>query len=417
MNTRALWILSLVIFALTVHESLSQCTAEITATNTAPGIYLFRAVGRGACPPNRGTIRMYIDYWTGLRDCVAEPTEPCVAEWSSAVVCTPTDFEVEVKCEWGSSCGEAEWATARIHVESEHQPSISPKDINYYATVDPPYSGDLNATFHIVAPAAWSDRVVTYAWLPDGIAAGSDQIPFGEGPEFDRSRGIGIPTGQKFLAATIRSCGDKSATAIAAAHDNACCCQATPTAPPCVGQPISVSSGNMRMTDSDPLPGMPLLRTYDSTSSIASERFGSGWRSLFDPILRSTPLNGDTYVTVETAEAAAYVFRSSGGGFTQVWPQNGPPAVLAYNGADGTYTLHEPQHDVDVVARASDGVPLKYHSRSTGRDVIISYAGSLPTSVADSWGAWSWTLTTDGATGCITAISVDGTGLTWTYNV
>ena len=166
------------------------------------------------------------------------------------------------------------------------------------------------------------------------------------------------------------------------------------------------------MSDTDPLPsmrGVSLTRIYDSKSSATSGLFGMGWRSFLDVVTKAVSLDGDSYVVVQTADGERYVFRN----LVQVWPRNAMPATLVYDSAAGTYTLHEPQHDVDVVVRASDGAPLKYHSRSTGRDVVIGYAGSAPVSVTDSWGNWSWTLSTSGSR--ITAITIDGTTNTWQY--
>jgi len=252
---------------------------------------------------------------------------------------------------------------------------------------------------------------VTYQWLPSGASAGFERI----GDSTDEVD-VGFarhvpPAGDTFLKVTVWACSDRSATTIAAVADYGGSCQLTPTAPPCFAHPISVASGNMRMTDSDPLPsmpGLPLTRTYDSRNNVAG-RFGMGWQSFLDVVAKTVSADGDTYVVIRTGDGESYVFRN----FVQLWPQNGMPATLAYDGTAGTYTLHEPQRDVDVVVRASDGVPLKYHSRSTGRDVLIGYSGSVPVGVADSWNNWSWTLTANGNR--ISAVTVDGTANTWQY--
>src|SRR6266545_1634482 len=390
-------------------DGYGQCHLTYSFPEKSPGIFALHISASGSWPPpghNGGEVELYL----GSGPLRWRPGGPCVWEGDYVSICQPQDLYVGATCRDvnGTYVGES----GSMHLESKHQPSIAHGKVSPDATT----SGGLGMTADLTvhAPAAWRDRIVIYQWLPDLIDAGyrsvSDQTP----DDFSYTTGWIVPAGQKFLKATIWSCHDKHASVLIAPRDNPCCCQATPTAPSCVAHPISVASGNMRMSDTDPLPSSltPLSRTYDSTSHDVSGRFGMGGRSFLDSVLKSRDADGETYVTVETGEGTAYVFRGSGGVFAQAWPSNGPPATLLYDGS--AYTLHEPQRDVETVVRASDGLPLKYHSRSSGRDVLVSYSGSVPMGVADSWGNWSWTLSTDGA-GRVTAVTVDGTADTWQY--
>ena len=381
----------------------AQCQLSLTSTETAPGYFRLHAAASGSCTAgglHGGPVRL-----VNLASC---PDSPCVFDWTVVAPCHGDTTFVQAVCQ-DSACASVQEA-ASVHYQSNYQPAMFEKSATLYALGNGGTA--LAATLHVNAPASWPDRVMTYQWLPGLIDAGSKRIT-DNSDELDVGfAATEIPAGQSFLKATIWACGDKQATTIIAASDYACCCQAGPTAPTCVAHPIGLASGNMRMSDTDPLPSAPgvsLARIYDSKSGATGGLFGMGWRSFLDVVAKSVTADGDSYVTIQTGEGERYLFRN----FVQVWPLNAMRAALAYDAAAGTYTLHEPQHDVDVVVRASDGVPLKYHSRSTGRDVLIGYAGSMPATVADSWGNWSWTLTASGSR--VTAIAVDGTANSWQY--
>lgn len=397
----------LVLLPFAVPSAFAQCNLNTWAQENSPGVYTIHADAIGSCHANGkngGGVSLYIN---GIRQANC-PDGLCSFDVGTSVICQPYDPQISASC-LDAGCNAVSQSTT-LHIESDHQPQISNQPGGSFIAMANG-STSFSAAFHVRAPAAWTDRTVTYQWLPSGVVASTERITGGS-DELGVSFGGAVPPGALLLKATVLACGDKAATAIASPSNYACCCQSTPTAPQCVAHPINVASGNMRMSDTDLLPSMPglaLTRTYDSKNKAVDGRFGLGWRSFLDVVGSTLTADGDTYVTIQTGDGAIYAFRN----FAQIWPENGMPATLAYDGAAGTYTLHEPQHDVDVILRASDGVPLAYHSRSTGREARIGYSGSVPGSVTDSWGNWSWTLSASGNR--IAAIAIDGTSNAWQY--
>jgi len=388
---------------------IAQCNLSATYTTSSPGNYVLRYSAGGSFPPDGGSVEIFANGGS-VATC---PKSPCVVQFGESLSCTTVDINVGATC--FDATGQQRSQSTSLHIEPDHQPKIAAT----YAS--PTAGGDgsvaLSSQFQVTAPAAWTNRVVEFQWLPDLIDGGSVRIGDTTPDTFTVNGPSAVPPGQKMLKATIVSCGDAQDTAVVAVQDPACCCSASPTAPTCVAHPISVGTGNMRMADADPLPAgvAPLSRTYDSSNRGIAGRFGMGWRSFLDRGVTSVSVDGFVYLTIDTADGETYVFRGSGSTFAQVWPRNGLAATLVYDGIAGTYTLHEPLRDTEVTLRASDGLPLKFHSRSTRRDTIVGYSGSLPVTVADSWGNWSWTVSTDSASGRVTAISVDGTANAWQY--
>jgi RHS repeat-associated protein len=409
-RTRALLLFVSISLSFVAAVAIADCTAAISAQQTSPaGMYLLTATGAGTC--SSGSVTLKINGFP-LGFCL---TSPCTVEWPLGITCGVYTGNLSVDCYKTTANGcwpDDRPGYATITVESDHTPTVKSKDVQTWDSWI--NSRNLAGFAHIHAPAAWFDRHMSYDWLPSLTHASTVPISNVVPEDADLYFDLTIPPGSTFLKATITSCSDKSDSTFIAVDDNACCC-GQPSAPTCVAHPISVATGNMRMSDSDPLPSipaLPLTRFYDSSGPM--RRFGQGWMSLFDTVTTSFPSDGTTFVIVET-EGTRYIFRHDNGAFRQVWPPNGIAATLVYDGASGTYALHQPQHDIDIVARAGDGAPLSYRSRSTGREVSIAYANGLPSHVSDSWGNWGWTVSTDAATGRITAIALDGTGDTWQY--
>jgi len=192
---------------------------------------------------------------------------------------------------------------------------------------------------------------------------------------------------------------------------NECC----PECSGCFGGPISAATGNMRYSDTDPLPSsdrQPLIRTYDSKRS-AIGLLGKGWTSFFDESATATvESDGTTTVVVTTAEDNLRVFNGTSS-FAQLWPKQPHAAALRSDGAGG-YVFRE--YGSDVEHYFSSGSLRTLHDVSTGRDVLLQYTNGIITRVADSWGGWSWTVTRDPSFGTITSIAVDGTSTVWTYD-
>jgi hypothetical protein len=93
-----------------------------------------------------------------------------------------------------------------------------------------------------------------------------------------------------------------------------------------------------------------------------------------------------------------------------MWPLGSFPATLTIDSATGAYILREPERDIEVVMEPQDGLPVMYRSLSTGRALSISYTGTTPTHVSDSWGTFGWTI--NSSQHRVDLIAVDGTNLT-----
>ncbi|HEX3578136.1 MAG TPA: DUF6531 domain-containing protein, partial [Thermoanaerobaculia bacterium] len=229
----------------------------------------------------------------------------------------------------------------------------------------------------------------------------------------------GSPSSMVLL--TVQACDSNKTSVVVNTRDNSCPLGDDPSAgsscPSCAGKPIRLANGNMRMTDRDALPGsdfVALIRTYDSQGFPGL--FGNGWSSVFDAKIETyqSQTLGTIFAEVKTASNSQYLFQNVGGGWLQMWPKGGVPAILV--AGTGTFTLREPRSAIETIFDSTSGRVLRVHSRASGRDVVISYdAGGVPSHVADSWGNWGWTITPD-ATHRINLIAVDGTSFVWTYN-
>ena len=187
-----------------------------------------------------------------------------------------------------------------------------------------------------------------------------------------------------------------------------------PTAGPgCVGLPIRLTNGNMRMSDADPIAGeviTPLVRTYDSRRSIVGA-FGRGWRSPFDAWLR---VRGDT-ILINTAGGDRLAFARAQGMYRQVFPTAQRSAgALAFDSTAGLYTFSDGR--VGWIFSAASGRLTALRDLDSGHEVSIAYDGAgKPQTVTDGRGAWTWTITM-GAHG-VSTIAVEGRpDLTWSYS-
>ncbi len=194
-----------------------------------------------------------------------------------------------------------------------------------------------------------------------------------------------------------------------------CCCDEGPQPPECAGDPVRVTSGNMRMSDRDPLPGAmlaPLQRTYDSKRTTGL--FGRGWMSVFDAWLKGTGVKSEfDRVLIESESGDRSVFVLANGAYRQVWPVvQSTPGALVQDGS-GDFLYRESGSNVIRLFRGGRLVALR--TAGSDHEVTITYdANGRPTAVADSRGTWAWTVNT--TNGRITAISVNGLpNLQWTY--
>lgn len=295
----------------------------------------------------------------------------------------------------------------------DHTPSIESVDavINNYGAVMP--------SVRYRAPAALGGTAVMTEWL--GGSSAPLRMHDSDANDGEYTAGSSVsedPTYSKMLLITVLACADKKTSTVINSSDNSCPSGDGPSCPDCAGKPIRLASGNMRMTDRDPLPGnesLSLVRTYDSRSKSGGV-FGNGWISVFDAHLLTyqSKILGTQFLEFRTASNSDYLFQNVDGQWQQMWPKNTAAAILIQG--SGTYTLREPHTSTETVYNAATGQPLRVHSRASGgRDTIISYTNGFPTHVSDSWGNWSWTITKD-AGNRISSIAVDGTSLLWTYS-
>ncbi|HEY0140930.1 MAG TPA: RHS repeat-associated core domain-containing protein [Thermoanaerobaculia bacterium] len=189
-----------------------------------------------------------------------------------------------------------------------------------------------------------------------------------------------------------------------------------------VADPVDLATGNMRYSDSDPLPmneGGGLSRVYDSREQVVG-RFGRGWTSLFESAIAvNTTVNGPTIVSILLPDNDAYVFeqRADATTFGQRWPREAAQGSLQYDAAAGTYAFRAANTDREFVYSASTSRLVAIRDLVSERAMNLTYDSSgRPTAVADSWGAWSWAVTTDATSGLITSIIVNNDPTwTWTY--
>src|SRR6185436_4313889 len=102
------------------------------------------------------------------------------------------------------------------------------------------------------------------------------------------------------------------------------------------GDPVSYIDGNMRYSDTDPLPrqmeAIALTRTYDSHQRFRRS-FGSGWWSMFDARLAVDASVIGEKISFTTENHEAVVFSSLNGTFTQLWPSGrSTPGTLRLEG-------------------------------------------------------------------------------------
>jgi hypothetical protein len=354
------------------------------------------------------------------------PHAPCVQNnlWDGCYTCLQGVHSVtmEVDCYTTGPDGTCGFGAVRDTpltitktFEFDHSPSISGLDAESLAP------GQVQGRVKYHAEAADRNNKLLTERLGTSSTPGDWQATGGLDPDYSAVFNTS-PSGSDrstMVLLTVQTCGDKRASAVVSTRDNECPAGGDPagsSCPACVGKPIRVSNGNMRMTDRDPLPGtdvVALSRTYDSQGFPGL--FGNGWTSVFDASIRTyqSQILGTTFLEARTASNSSYLFQNVGGGWVQMWPKGGPSAILTPGAA--TFTLREPRSPTETIFDASSGRVLRVRSRATGREFVVSYTGGLPSNVSDSWGNWAWTITADTANRIYT-ISVDGTPLIWTYN-
>jgi len=200
----------------------------------------------------------------------------------------------------------------------------------------------------------------------------------------------------------------------------------------CAVGDIGLRNGNLRYSEADPAPGLPVQvagRTYDSLNT-QDGFFGAGWTSLFDvTATESTATSGYSQpskaivnaksstidqVTVRTEDNRWFVFSPvDGGGYFQSWPEGGAPSQLQFDGSD--YSLELNGSPYRRIYRGSDGKLIKLTDIASGRDFTIVYnqTTGAPTEVIDSWRGSVASITV--ADGHITEINTAEGSVTFEY--
>lgn len=183
--------------------------------------------------------------------------------------------------------------------------------------------------------------------------------------------------------------------------------------------PVYFADGNMRLTDTDPLPpvaGHPLTRTYDSDEQVAG-LFGRGFTTLFEQRLTRQAVDGGEVFTIITPSNDIVTFDRTGATFRQSWPTSQSAAgVLSYDEAAQTYIHRAAGASTAAVFRASDGRVVAMRNVGTGREARITYDDlDQPQTFSDSWTEVTWNLVISGRR--VVAIAVSARpDLTWQYS-
>jgi RHS repeat-associated protein len=409
-------VIVLLTFALFAATALADCAPRITMVPSGTDGIRSTLFGQGECGTNGGRVELAISKNGGPFVTNATCVDgPCSFVAEEGIACAGRQqWTVRATCfkQVGpDSCVQTE-GTASAELTISHANSIHVLDA----------ISNVAGKFRIHAPDSGTNKVLeTTIMLPNGTTqADSARALTHPDPDFDEnfSSNINLPPGA-FLKATLTSCGDERSSTIVNGgtncDDDGCDKNKPAECRDCVGSPINLRAGNMRMIDVDPLPAgvMPMRRTYDSASAN-STWFGLGWNSMFDRALYVYPPQVDgQYVMIWLQGAVRYVFRSvSEGPYHQMWPLGGQHAVLVEDGITGAWTLREPGRDIEIVMEPN-GLPVAYRSRATGRATQISYSGTTPAQVTDSWGRFSYTVNASG--GFINSIALHAAGTVWQY--
>jgi RHS repeat-associated protein len=406
--------------ALFADMAFGDCTAQLTLSQPSPGCVLITAVGNGsvgACAGLDIWLRINGGEWSNEKHCISNP---CTFTPSYCVSCGGVQ-NIEMR----TTCSRATPSACVPDNDGYDQKSIAFTHPNSLTLVRAsqgihPSGFSVGGVLHVHAPDAWENRAIVYTWLlPDGSVVQGDPAPIhGTADDVDEGFSESSPMYGGTLVATLVSCSDTySSVAIDGGDDHKCTSEDTQTCPGCcVGEPIHLRDGNMRLSHTDPLPsfgGVSMKRTYDSNRQQPTW-FGAGWSSLFDRALYLYPAAVDgPWAVIWLDGTKRYVFHGVQGYFRQMWPLGSFPATLTVDPLTGVYTLREPKHDIEVDMAPQTGLPVAYRSQSTGRALSISYNGTAPTHVSDSWGTFGWTI--NSSQGRVDSIAIDDSNLTWQY--
>jgi hypothetical protein len=119
-------------------------------------------------------------------------------------------------------------------------------------------------------------------------------------------------------------------------QDNSSCSSCTPS--PTVGNPVRITSGNARETESEPLP-LPgfaqIVRTYNSQPAAPfAGAYGRDRFSVFDS--RLLRFSSDDSIVIQTEDSEWVEFNRESGVYVQKWPQESEQTSTLTSNADGS---------------------------------------------------------------------------------
>jgi RHS repeat-associated protein len=250
--------------------------------------------------------------------------------------------------------------------------------------------------------------------IPGDVIRGPDTVTTGTPSPFEFSYTPPFWARTIEFQATLSWCNGHVSDVTTAECPNSCNAQ-PPIATP---GPMSFSDGNMRYSDSDPLPPLldthQLARNYDSHHRVRGV-FGRGWVSMFDSrLFVLTSSNGDT-ISLSDEQNESFIFLRRNGVYTQMWPKGRSAAgTLALESATSLYVHRKAGAATASLYRSSDGRFAGYRHLGTGHELRIEYdSNGYPLSVKDAWTDVTWNVTVNTTTKRITSIVIGN--LTWQY--
>ena len=264
-----------------------------------------------------------------------------------------------------------------------------------------------------------SQRHLKLEWLPSHTVIDVEQPDQNSG-EWPVELPACPANGDKLIQVTATACGSRQHVSkpVSVPECEKSCSLECPT---CVGKPIRITNGNMRLDDSDALPAGAagsLRRTYNSRN--AAGVFGKGWTSIFDAraVIRGGADNRETvYLLTDDAEDYFFV-REPSGTYTQRYPAGQRfPTTLIYDAGRSAFLHRNTPDGLIRIYSASNGRLIAYRRAQDVDETTITYdANGRPITVQDPHAAWSWSVATN-ANGRVATITIDTVpSFTWTYN-
>ncbi len=317
---------------------------------------------------------------------------------------------------WVESCGK--WETGYID-SAEQNVQIGAPEANVNLSQATDGSWDAIVNYDFPQTSSFSQRYLRLEWLPAGTLIAELRPTDVSGQWVVDLPGCVVGS-QEAVRITATSCSSASDVDEAPAFLPDCEVACSVECPDCVGQPVRITSGNMRLSDAEPLPAGDLgalSRTYDSKGTAGV--FGKGWMSLFDA--RATirgGIDGRETVFIVTESGDRYFFVRTGSIYRQKYPAGERrPTILTYDATRNAFVHRGGSSSLVRVFRGSDGRLSAMRRVSNPDETTITYdANGRPTGIQDGQGGWAWSITTNTAGRIETVAVASLPQLVWTYS-